>query len=173
MTTRAADQPSRMDRNTFVTHFGQIFEHSPWIPAQAWDRGLGRDADTAEGLHRSLCAVLREADERQQLELIRAHPDLAGKLAQAKQLTEDSTREQASAGLDRLTSTEVARFTELNDAYRARFGFPFVIAVKGLSKDDILAAFERRLVNDPDTERRTALDQIERIALLRLKEQLP
>ena len=174
MSLDAADRPSgRTERDAFVARFGQIFEHAPWIPAQAWARGLGPDADTAVGLHARLCAVLRAADERRQLELIRAHPDLAGKLARAKRLTEDSTREQASAGLDRLTPAELARFTELNDAYRARFGFPFVIAVKGLSKADILAAFERRLSNDPEAERRTALAQIERIALLRLQEQLP
>jgi 2-oxo-4-hydroxy-4-carboxy--5-ureidoimidazoline (OHCU) decarboxylase len=96
MSLDAADRPSRMDRDAFVARFGQIFEHSPWIPAAAWDRGLGADADTAVGLHARLCAVLREASADRQLELIRAHPDLAGKLAQAKRLTEDSTREQAS-----------------------------------------------------------------------------
>lgn len=173
MDPNPGDRPSRMDRDTFVARFGQIFEHSPWIPAQAWDRGPGPEIDTAKGLHAALCAVLREAREEQQLELIRAHPDLAGKLAQAKELTQDSTREQASAGLDRLTPEELARFTELNDAYKARFGFPFVVAVKGLTKGDILAAFERRLTNDAATERRTALEQIERIALLRLEAQLP
>jgi OHCU decarboxylase len=162
-----------MDRDAFVARFGQIFEHSPWIPAQAWDRGLGPEVDTAKGLHAALCAVLHGADEERKIRLIRAHPDLAGKLAQAKELTQDSTREQASAGLDRLTPTELARFTELNDAYQARFGFPFVIAVKGLTKNEILAAFERRLRNDPQAERRTALEQIERIALVRLEAQLP
>lgn len=173
MDPNVSEKPSRMERDAFVARFGQIFEHSPWIAAAAWDRGLGPDADTAAGLHARLCAVLREADEERQLELIRAHPDLAGKLARAKRLTEDSTKEQASAGLDALTPAEAARFTELNDAYRARFGFPFIIAVKGLTKDDILAAFERRLGNDAATERRTALEQIERIALLRLQDQLP
>ena len=173
MSPSEADRPSRMDRDAFVTRFEGVFEHSPWIPAQAWDRGLGSDADTAEGLHARMCAVLGDAGEERQLELIRAHPDLAGKLAQAKGLTEESTREQASARLDQLTAGELARFTELNDAYRTRFGFPFVIAVRGLTKDDILAAFERRLGNDAGTERHTALEQIMRIALLRLRELLP
>ena len=173
MSPSEADRPSRMDRDAFVKRFEGVFEHSPWIPGQAWDRGLGPDADTAEGVHARMCAVLGDAGEERQLELIRAHPDLAGKLAQAKGLTEESTREQASARLDQLTAGELARFTELNDAYRARFGFPFVIAARGLTKDDILAAFERRLGNDLDAERRTALEQIERIALLRLKELLP
>jgi OHCU decarboxylase len=166
-------RPSQLPRDAFVARFGGVFEHSPWIAVAAWDRGLGPDADTAEGLHARLCAVLRSAGAERQLALIHAHPDLAGKLAQAKRLTEDSAQEQASAGLDRLTPGELARFTELNDAYRARFGFPFVVAVRGLTKVDILAAFERRLANDPDAERQAALEQVERIALLRLKEQLP
>ncbi len=114
--------------------------------------------------------MLRQADDARQLALIRAHPDLAGRLALAGQLTEDSTKEQASAGLDRLTSDEFARFIRVNDAYQARFGFPFVVAVRGLGKDEILAMFERRLANDPETERRTALEQIEQIALLRLRD---
>lgn len=170
---RVAAQPSRLPRQDFVARFGHVFEHSPWIAEAAWDRGLGPDADTAEGLHARLCAVLRASDPERQLELIRAHPDLAGRLAQAKLLTAESSHEQASAGLDSLTPAELQRFTELNEVYRARFGFPFVIAVRGLTKDEILAAFERRLGNDPETERRTALEQIERIALLRLKEMLP
>ena len=174
MSIAASDRPpSRMERDAFVARFGHVFEHSPWIAEAAWDQGLGPDADTAEGLHARLCAVLRTADEERQLELIRAHPDLAGRLALAKQLTADSTKEQTSAGLDRLTPDELTRFTALNDAYQARFGFPFTIAVKGRSKDEILAASEQRLANDPQTERRTALDQIERIALLRLKELVP
>ena len=105
--------------------------------------------------------------------LIEAHPDLAGKLALAKSLTADSTREQASAGLDRLTPEELRQFTELNDAYRARFGFPFIMAVKGQSKADILAAFRARLANDADAERTAALAEIDRIAALRLKDILP
>lgn len=173
MSTTADNRPSCMARDAFVARFGHVFEHSPWIAERAWDRGLGPDADTAEGLHARLCAVLRAADEAHQLALIRAHPDLAGRLALARQLTADSTKEQASAGLDRLTPEELARFTTLNDAYQARFGFPFIIAVKGLDKDAILAAFERRLGHDPATERQAALEQVERIALFRLKELLP
>ena len=107
------------------------------------------------------------------LSLIRAHPDLAGRLALAGALTADSTREQASSGLDRLTPEELQRFTELNDAYRARFGFPFIMAVKGATKDEILAAFERRLQHHPQGEFAEALAQIERIAMLRLKDRLP
>ncbi len=102
--------------------------------------------------------------------MIAAHPDLAGKLALAKSLTADSTQEQASAGLDRLSADELARFTRLNQDYRARFGFPFIMAVKGKTKDDILAAFERRLDHDAPAEFATALTEIDRIAALRIKE---
>jgi OHCU decarboxylase len=162
-----------MDRATFVGAFGQVFEHSAWIAEAAFDRSLPEDADSASGLHRALCAVLRDASEARKRALIGAHPDLAGRLARARRLTADSSKEQASAGLDRLTDDERARFTELNDAYKARFGFPFIMAVKGRSKAEILAAFERRLANDAATEQRTALEQIERIALLRLEDLLP
>jgi urate oxidase len=162
-----------MDRARFVATFGQVFEHSAWIAEAAFDRGLPADADTAAGLHRALCAVLRDASEAQKRALIDAHPDLAGRLARARRLTAESGQEQAGAGLDRLTDDERARFAALNDAYRARFGFPFIMAVKGRSKGEILAAFERRLANDAATEQSAALAQIERIALLRLRDLLP
>jgi OHCU decarboxylase len=162
-----------MERDAFVAMFGQVFEHSPWIAEAAFERGLPADADQAEGLHRAFCAVLREAPAEAQRALIEAHPDLAGRLARAGRLTADSSREQAGAGLDRLTDHERARFTALNDAYQARFGFPFVMAVKGRSKAEILAAFERRLAHDQATEQATALAEIERIALLRLRDMLP
>ncbi len=105
--------------------------------------------------------------------MLRAHPDLAGKLAIAGELTEDSRKEQAGAGLDRLTADEHVRFTTLNSAYVETFGFPFIIAVKGLNKDDILKAFETRINNDRNTEFATASAQVERIALLRLTSLLP
>lgn len=165
--------PRSLDRAAFVAAYGHVFEHSPWIAEAAWDAGLPADANTAAGLHRALCTALAPASDAQKLALIQAHPDLAGKLAQAGRLTAESTGEQASAGLDRLTDAERTTFTRLNDAYRERFGFPFIIAVKGLSKAEILAAFERRLSNDRETELATALAQVERIALLRLKDLLP
>ena len=165
--------PRTLDRTAFVATYGHVFEHSPWIAEASWDAGLPADADTAEGLHRALCLALAPAPAGRKLDLIKAHPDLAGKLAQAGRLTAESTNEQASAGLDQLTDQERATFTRLNDAYQARFEFPFIIAVKGLSKAEILDAFERRLNNDRDTELATALTQVERIALLRLQDLLP
>jgi OHCU decarboxylase len=170
---RPADlRPSRMSRAMFVELFGDVFEHSPWIADRAYDAGLASAQDTAEGLHAALVQVLSGATREQKLALIRAHPDLAGRL-KLKDLTADSQSEQASAGLDRLTEEERNRFLALNDAYRQKFGFPFIMAVKGRSKEEIMAAFEERLDHDPEKEFETAIGQIEVIALLRLKERLP
>lgn len=160
-------------RAAFVARFGGVFEHSPWIAEATFDASGGRPPATAAALHRAMCAVFRAAGRERQLAVVRAHPDLAGRLALAGALTADSTAEQRSAGLDRCTPEELRRFTELNDAYQARFGFPFIMAVKGRSRAEILAAFERRLGNDPEAELATALGEIERIAALRLAELLP
>ncbi|WP_193367825.1 2-oxo-4-hydroxy-4-carboxy-5-ureidoimidazoline decarboxylase [Pelagibius marinus] len=167
--TEAATQ----DRAAFVARFGSVFEHSPWIAEAAFDAGLPAEPWTPEGLHVAMAAALRAGSEEQKRALIQAHPDLAGRLAQAGRLTAESTREQAAAGLDLLSDAERARFTELNERYKAKFGMPFIMAVKGRTKEEILAAFETRLENDPAAEAATALEQIERIALLRLKEMLP
>ena len=117
-----------------------------------------------------MATVMRAAPREKLKALLLGHPDLAGKLAAAGEMTEESIGEQASAGLDRLAPSERARFTQLNDAYKARFGIPFIMAVAGASKDAILAAFETRLQSTPEVEFETALGQVERISLLRLKE---
>lgn len=168
-------RPSEMDRAAFVDRFGGVFEHSPWIAERAWDERAdeGPMPDTAEGVHAAMVAVLRAAGHEAQRTLLNAHPDLAGRLAMRGELTADSTAEQASAGLDRCTPEEFRRFTDLNDAYKARFGFPFIMAVKGRSRAEILDAFERRIHNSPEEEFETALAQVERITLLRLKDLLP
>ncbi|MDQ6437322.1 allantoinase PuuE [Mesorhizobium sp. LHD-90] len=166
-------RPSRLGREEFVEKFGGIFEHSPWIAERAFELELGPAHDSAGGLVNALCRAFRSASEDERLGVLKAHPDLAGKLAQAKRLTVESTREQASAGLDALTDAERARFTELNGAYVEKFGFPFIIAVKGRTKAEILSAFETRIGNDRATEFATACGQVERIALLRLKDILP
>jgi OHCU decarboxylase len=160
-------------RDAFVSTLGGIFEHSPWVAEGAYDKGLGPAENTAEGLHAAMTKVLMGATDEAKLALIMAHPDLAGRLAQAKLLTEDSTAEQASAGLDKLTPAELARFTELNDAYKTKFGFLFIMAIKGRSKADIVAGFERRLKNDREQEFAEALKQIGEIARLRLRDMLP
>lgn len=166
-------RPSTLNRQGFVAAFGAIFEHSPWIAEAAFDAGLSANADSAEGLHRALCAVLRSAPRDRKEALIQAHPDLAGRLARAGQLTAESSKEQASAGLDSLSDADYGRFIALNDAYKAKFGFPFIMAVKGRRVDEILAAFEARLQNDAEAEFAEAMTQIERIALLRLRDILP
>ncbi|WP_131195761.1 allantoinase PuuE [Lichenihabitans psoromatis] len=165
--------PSRMGRALFVEVFGPVFEHTPAVAERAYAAWIGPAQDHAKGLHGAMVAAMRALPSDQQDRLIAAHPDLAGRLALAGELAAASTREQSGAGLDRLDATELTRFTQLNDAYRARFGFPFIIAVKGLGKADILAAFETRLRNDHAAERTEALRQIERIALLRLRDLLP
>ncbi|PDT43410.1 MULTISPECIES: allantoinase PuuE [Sinorhizobium] len=167
------DRPFLLSEEAFVARFGGIFEHSDWIAERAFAGELSPATDTATGLHAALTAVFREASDAERLAVLNAHPDLAGKLAQAKRLTESSTNEQASAGLDALTDGERERFTTLNASYVEKFGFPFIIAVRSRSKDDILAAFESRIGNDRETEFETACRQVERIALLRLREMLP
>ena len=162
-----------MSRDDYVARFGGVFEHSPWIAERAYDAGGLQETPTAEGVHVALVGQFRAATASEQLGVLRAHPDLAGKLAIAGDLTEESRNEQAGAGLDRLSPEEHARFTALNTAYTDKFGFPFIIAVKGLAKDDILAAFESRIDNTPEQEFETALRQVERIALLRLTALLP
>ena len=164
--------PSEMDRTTFVDTFGGIFEHSPWIAEAAHDLELGPTHDTARGVHSALARIFRTASQDQRMDVLKAHPDLAGKLAQARRLTEESTAEQASAGLDALTDDERKRFTDLNTAYVSKMGFPFIIAVRDHTKASILQAFETRLDHDQDTEFAEACRQVERIAELRLIEKL-
>lgn len=166
-------RPSHMTRDEFISHYGSIFEHSPWIAERAYDDEMGDVHNTAVGLHNALARKFRAASEEERLGVLTAHPDLAGKLAAAKRLTAESTSEQASAGLDALTAEEHADFTELNAAYTEKHGFPFIIAVKGLDKQQILKEFKSRIENDRDTEFKTACKQVERIALLRLKDVLP
>ncbi|MDO5641304.1 MAG: allantoinase PuuE [Paracoccus sp. (in: a-proteobacteria)] len=170
---QSPERPSEMDRDTFITRFGGIFEHSPWIAERAHMLELGPAHDCAQGLHNALCRAFRSATPDERLGVLHAHPDLAGKLAQAKRLTADSTAEQASAGLDALTDAERAEFTRLNADYVARHGFPFIIAVRDHQKSGILAAFRRRIGNDRDTEFIEACAQVERIAALRLAQVLP
>ena len=160
-----------MNREDFVDRFGGVFEHSPWVAEGAWDAGL--NPDSAGELHARMCTVLRAAGREKQMAVLLAHPDLAGKLAVAGQLTAESTAEQASAGLDQCSPKEYDRLQTLNEAYKAGFGFPFIMAVKGRTRAEIIRAFEERVYNDAETEFAAALRQVERIALLRLEQMLP
>ncbi len=170
---RRRERPSRMDRDSFVARFGGVFEHSPWIAERAWALELGPAHDSAAGVHNALARMFRSASQDERLGVLRAHPDLAGKLAQARRLTAESTHEQASVGLDALTDEERATFESLNTAYVAKHGFPFIIAVRDNTRATILAAFHTRIANDTDTEFSTACAQVERIAELRLRDMLP
>ena len=163
-------RPSEMDRHTFVSEFGGVFEHSAWVAEGACDLELGHTHDTAKGLHNALARVFRCADKDKRLGVLTAHPDLAGKLAEAKQLTAESTAEQASVGLDSLTDQERQTLTELNTTYTKKFGFPFIIAVRDNTKASIIEAFERRINQSAATEFDEACKQVERIAELRIVE---
>ena len=147
----------------FVARYAALFEHSPWVV----ERAAGRLP--FDDIHGGLMQVVRGASPEEQLALIRAHPELAGKAAIDGRLTEASAAEQASAGLDRMTPAEFERFHALNAAYSAKFGFPFIICVRLTDKPGILAAIESRLGNDRDSEIQTAIEQIGEIVRLRLE----
>jgi OHCU decarboxylase len=166
-------RPSLMIREDFIAAYGGIFEHSPWVAERAHRLELGPMHDTATGLHNALCRVFRTANADKRLGVLTAHPDLAGKLAAARRLTASSTSEQASAGLDALTDAERVNFTDLNNAYVSKHGFPFIIAVRDHTKDGILKAFEARVNNDHSEELDEACRQVERIAEFRLRDLLP
>lgn len=159
------DQLNACDRSAFTSALGHLFEHSPWVAEETWPK---RPFPTVDALHAALCATMRGASRDRQLALIRAHPDLAGRLARQRQLTAESTREQASAGLDQLTDAQLAEFTQLNAAYRARFDFPFIICARLNARDAILAAMKARVGNTVEAEFEAALGEIEKIARLRL-----
>ncbi|HJR21391.1 MAG TPA: 2-oxo-4-hydroxy-4-carboxy-5-ureidoimidazoline decarboxylase [Dongiaceae bacterium] len=162
--------PSGLDRTQFVALYGRVYEHSPWIAEAAWSLGLTPQHDTVEGLHQALAAVVDAAARERQLTLLNAHPDLAGRLAVRGELTAESTSEQAGAGLDKCSPDEFRRFIALNEAYRGKFPFPFIMAVKGKSRAEILEAFERRVHHDEAVEFRTAIAEVHKIALLRLRD---
>jgi OHCU decarboxylase len=154
-----------MNAHGFVRTIGPVFENSPWIAEKAF--ALHPFQDIAD-LHEKLCRTLREASDEQKLALIQAHPDLVGKMAQAGQLTPESKSEQAAAGLDRLSREEIDTFQAYNDVYREQFGFPFVICARENKKDAILAAFPLRLKHTREREIAVALEEICKIAKLRL-----
>jgi len=158
---------NHLSGEAFVQLVGPVFEHSPWIAEATWSR---RPFASVENLHAALCETVDAASEEQQLALIRAHPDLVGKLALAGQLTKESQHEQAGAGLDRLTPEEAAWFQKSNAAYREKFGFPFVICARLNKKEAIVDGFKARLQNSREQEIKTALAEIGKIAYLRLQD---
>jgi 2-oxo-4-hydroxy-4-carboxy-5-ureidoimidazoline decarboxylase len=153
----------------FVSRFGDIAEHSPWVAERA---AGARPFVSREHMVDAFLAAVRDGAAAEQLALLQAHPDLAGRAAIAGALSTDSTREQAGAGLDSLTEDEMRRFTDLNTRYRQRFAFPFILAVRGATKDQILASFAERIENDPDAERANALAQVGRIIRFRIEDRV-
>lgn len=158
-----------LDEASFVSRFGDIAEDSPWVAKMAF---AARPFADREAIVEAFTDALRDAAPASQLDLLCAHPDLAGRAALDGELAEASAKEQAQAGLDRLSREEFAHFHALNDRYRQRFGFPFIFAVKGASKQAVIAAFERRLDNDIERERATALAQVGRIFRFRIEDRV-
>ena len=153
------------DSEAFVRTFGPVFENSPWVAAAAWH---ARPFASIDALHAAMANVVRAAPREQQLALLNAHPELAGKEARTGAMTRASVSEQSAAGLDRLTGDELARLNALNHAYRSRFGHPFIIAVRNHSKQGIFESFERRLAHAADVELASALSEVFEITRLRL-----
>ena len=165
--THPVMQMPRMDRATFMAAYGGIFEHSPWIAGQVWDQGSHSSA--VHELQAAFSDVIRNADRQRQLALLRAHPQLACAIASGEELTEESRGEQRGAGLDQCSAREFELFKQFNNCYTDRFGFPFIVAVKGLSRGQILEVFRTRLTNSPEEEFPEALEQVIRIGTLRLR----
>ncbi len=159
------DEIARMDRTAFVAAFGAVFEDSPWVAEAAWDR---RPFADKAALRAAMTAIVREAGTERQRALIRSHPDLADKAARPANLTAFSQTEQARAGLDELTEAEAEEQRALNRAYRARFGFPFIMAVRFSTRPEILQTMRERVGNEPETEFARALEEIYKIAGFRL-----
>lgn len=169
MSERFPFSPAGLGREAFIERFGGVYEHSPWVAEAALAEGLTEEDDAVAALATRLERIVAAAGRARQLTLLKAHPELAGKLALRGELTAESTGEQASAGLDACSPEEFKAFQRLNAAYGARFGFPFIIAVRGLDRAAILDAFRRRIENPPEREFATALEQVHRIARLRLE----
>jgi 2-oxo-4-hydroxy-4-carboxy-5-ureidoimidazoline decarboxylase len=157
---------NHLSQNDFIKTLGAIYEHSPWVAEAAY---IQKPFESLEYLHSVMSLVVAKASQEMQLDLICAHPDLAGKAALAGDLTEHSKHEQAGAGLNSLSQEEYQRFHDLNNRYKAKFSFPFILAVKGHTKHSILASFEERLPNDLATEKARALQEINKIAYFRLQ----
>lgn len=161
------EEVNRMDRDEFISRFGSVFERSSWIAIGAWEE---RPFVNLDGMHEAFVRTVHDAPTERRVGLIQAHPDLAGKAALAGGLTEESADEQASAGLDRLSTEEYERFHRLNAAYREKFGLPYVVCVRDNTKETIFAGAEKRLSSTREEEIEAALYEISRISRLRLED---
>ncbi len=160
--------PADMNEDEFMSAFGEIYEESPWVARIVWWETAHDALSSVDGLHTAMRAIVDRAPRDIRLALMRAHPDLAGRAARAGDLSQASTQEQAGAGLDRCTPEEYDEFHRLNDAYKAKFAFPFIVAVGGLNRAQILALFRHRLDNSPQAEFECGMAEIHKIARLRL-----
>ena len=163
------ERPSTLNQEHFLELYGGIYEHSRWVAEGAWGKRDGESLDSVDALHSVMADMVSAADEEKQERLICAHPDLAGKAAVRDELTAESKAEQSGAGLDACTQQEFEEFQSLNKAYKNKFGFPFIIAVKGHNRHSILAAFRARLNHDREREFKTAINEIHKIARFRLE----
>ncbi len=164
------DRINGLDRDTFVNLLGGVFEHAAWVAEAAYAK---KPFTSVQNLHAAMITAVREAPAVKRLAFLNGHPELAGPEARAKAMTADSSQEQGSAGLDRLSQADAEAFDALNAAYRRRFGFPFIVAVRGRDLKDILVLFEQRLQRGRDEEEATALDEITAITRMRLDRLLP
>ena len=162
--------PHQMSKADFITAYGSIYEHSTWVAETVWAAGLGPADANPEHLAGRMAKIVDAAGQSQQMELLRAHPKLAGKLAVAGRLTTESAAEQASAGLDQCTAAEFEEFHLLNQRYHSKFGHPFVIAVRGLDRHAILDVFRKRIDNNAHDEFVAAMAEVHKIARLRLEQ---
>jgi 2-oxo-4-hydroxy-4-carboxy-5-ureidoimidazoline decarboxylase len=169
MTQITLDELNRMDRGAFVAALGEVFEHAPWVAESAF---VAKPFASVNALYEAMTGAVTSADAGRQMGLIKGHPDLAGKAARDGAITDDSKREQSSAGLDRLSDEEFAAFHRLNDAYHKKFDIPFIVCVRRHGKESILRQFDKRLGNDAGAERKAALDEIFRIVALRLDQRI-
>lgn len=167
---RFSNLPSTMNKEAFLEHFAGVYEHSAWVAQTLWDEGITEQHDSIEILQQSMRRIVDTAGNSAKMTLIRNHPDLAGKAAIRGELTNESTTEQASAGLDQCSARELETFTRLNDQYKEKFDFPFIMAVRNSNRHKILAAFGERLENTPEAEFQRAMEEIHDIALFRLQE---
>lgn len=168
MMTKFNPAPSLMSKDDFLATFGGVYEASPWVAEAVWPEAKAGNADDPSSLQKRMREAVENAGREKQMALVRAHPELAGRAAIAGEMTEESKSEQKGAGLDRCSPEEFAEFMTLNERYNEKFGFPFIIAVKGHDRQSILAAFRQRIENDVETEFKTAVEQIHRIAAIRL-----
>jgi len=158
---------AQLSKRAFIERYGDVFEHSPWIAEKVWDSNLDQQA-TAQQLHEAFEHVIFRATPAQQLALLNAHPDLAVAVKGQSELTDASQSEQRRAGLNRCTPDEYEAFQQLNSRYREKFGFPFIMAVRGFTPDEILDSFRARLSNSRDQEFQTALEQVLMIGKFRI-----